>query len=43
MHPFMQGELVVAPNRLLGAGVGGLVGVLLAAAFMALVGPRGTA
>jgi heme/copper-type cytochrome/quinol oxidase subunit 2 len=42
MHPFMQGELVVAPNRLLGAGVGGLVGLLLAAAFMALVGQRGS-
>jgi heme/copper-type cytochrome/quinol oxidase subunit 2 len=35
MHPFMQGELVVAPNRLLGAGVGGFVGLLLGAAVMA--------
>jgi len=38
MHPFMQGELVVAPNRLLGAGVGGLVGLLLATGFVALRG-----
>jgi heme/copper-type cytochrome/quinol oxidase subunit 2 len=41
MHPFMQGELVVAPNRLLGSGVGGLIGLLLAGAFMALRGNRG--
>ena len=41
MHPFMQGELVVAPNRLLGGGVGGLVGLLLAAAFTALRRDRG--
>ena len=42
MHPFMQGELVVAPNRLLGAGVGGLVGLLLAAGFVALRGDGAT-
>lgn len=30
MHPFMNGELVVAPNRLFGAGLGGLAGLLLA-------------
>jgi heme/copper-type cytochrome/quinol oxidase subunit 2 len=42
MHPFMQGELLVAPNRLLGAGVGGLVGLLLAAAFTAGRRIRGT-
>jgi heme/copper-type cytochrome/quinol oxidase subunit 2 len=41
MHPFMQGELVVAPNRLLGAGVGGSVGLLLAAAFAAVRRDRG--
>ena len=43
MHPFMQGELVVAPNRLLGTGVGGLIGLLLAVAFVALRRDRGTA
>jgi heme/copper-type cytochrome/quinol oxidase subunit 2 len=43
MHPFMQGELVVAPNRLLGAGIGGSVGLLLAAAFVAMRRDRGAA
>jgi heme/copper-type cytochrome/quinol oxidase subunit 2 len=43
MHPFMQGELVVAPNRLLGIGVGGLVGLFLAGAFVALRRDRGSA
>ena len=42
LHPFMQGELVVAPNRLLGAGVGGFVGLLLAATVVALLKDRGT-
>ena len=43
MHPFMQGEFVVAPNRLLGAGVGGSVGLLLAAAFVAMRKDKGAA
>jgi heme/copper-type cytochrome/quinol oxidase subunit 2 len=43
LHPFMQGELVVAPNRLLGAGVGGFIGLLLAATFVALRKDRGIA
>ncbi len=30
MHPFMQGELVVAPNRLLGVGIGACIGLLVA-------------
>jgi heme/copper-type cytochrome/quinol oxidase subunit 2 len=42
MHPFMQGELIVAPNRLLGAGVGGFVGLLLATGFVALRGNGAT-
>ena len=29
MHPFMIGELVVAPNRPFTAGVGGAIGVAL--------------
>jgi len=41
MHPFMQGELVVAPNRLLGASLGGLIGLLLAAGPVALLLNRG--
>ena len=36
MHPFMNGELVVAPNRLFGAGLGGAVGVLLAGCAISL-------
>jgi heme/copper-type cytochrome/quinol oxidase subunit 2 len=35
MHPFMQGELIVAPNRLFGGGVGALVGLLLAGTWVA--------
>jgi heme/copper-type cytochrome/quinol oxidase subunit 2 len=30
MHPFMQGELIVAPNRALGAGLGLLAGLAIA-------------
>jgi heme/copper-type cytochrome/quinol oxidase subunit 2 len=41
LHPFMQGELVVAPNRLLGAGAGGFVGLLLATTLVALRKDRG--
>ena len=36
MHPFMIGELVVAPNRLFTAGVGGVIGVALAVLLIAL-------
>lgn len=38
MHPFMVGELVVAPNRLYGAGLGAFVGMLLAGGVLALWG-----
>jgi len=41
MHPFMQGELIVAPNRLAGAGIGACVGLLAAAAFVALRRDKG--
>lgn len=34
MHPFMSGELVVAPNRLFGAGLGSVVGLLLAGSLL---------
>ncbi len=33
MHPFMIGEMVVAPNRTFTAGVGGVIGVALAVLF----------
>ena len=36
MHPFMIGEMVVAPNRTFSAGVGGIVGVALAGLFAAM-------
>ena len=36
MHPFMNGELVVAPNRLFGAGLGSAVGLLLASCAVSL-------
>jgi len=42
MHPFMQGELVVAPNRLLGASVGGCLGLLVAAGLAAVRRDKGT-
>ena len=43
LHPFMQGEMVVAPNRLLGAGVGGCLGLLVAAGLAAVRRDKGTA
>lgn len=36
MHPFMIGEMVVAPNRPFSAGVGGAIGVVLAVLVTAL-------
>jgi cytochrome c oxidase subunit 2 len=42
MHPFMQGELVVAPNRLLGGSIGGFVGLVVAGALAALRGRPAT-
>jgi heme/copper-type cytochrome/quinol oxidase subunit 2 len=36
MHPFMIGEMVVAPNRPFTAGVGGAIGVTLAVLLTAL-------
>ena len=36
MHPFMIGEMVVAPNRTFTAGVGGIVGVALAMLFVGM-------
>jgi heme/copper-type cytochrome/quinol oxidase subunit 2 len=40
MHPFMNGELVVAPNRLFSAGLGGLTGLLLAGCVISLWNSR---
>ena len=40
MHPFMNGELVVEPNRLFGAGVGSFVGLLLAGGLLSFWGGR---
>ncbi|MDP6722114.1 MAG: hypothetical protein QGF59_25850 [Pirellulaceae bacterium] len=36
MHPLMKGELVVAPNRLFGAGLGSAIGFLLASCVITL-------
>lgn len=35
LHPFMNGELVVAPNRLFGAGLWGMIGMMLMGAVFA--------
>jgi len=34
LHPFMQGELIVRPNRAFGAGTGAASGLFLAASFL---------
>lgn len=36
LHPFMQGELIVQPNRLYYGGLGLIVGILLAGGVLAL-------
>jgi len=38
MHPFMQGELIVKPNRVYGASIGLIIGLF--AAFVILFTPR---
>lgn len=41
LHPFMQGELVVGPNRPFHAGIAGTLGVALSAFGLMFVGARG--
>ena len=36
MHPFMNGEMVVAPNRLFGVGIGSAIGFCLAGCALSL-------
>lgn len=41
MHPFMLGEFIVEPNRLLSTGIGLAIGVLLGGFLMVFVGRNG--
>ncbi len=34
MHPFMQGEMIVSPNNLLHAGIGGIIGFVIGLVLM---------
>lgn len=42
MHPFMMGELIVAPNLPLRAGLGGTIGLLVGMTLVGLLRIRGT-
>jgi heme/copper-type cytochrome/quinol oxidase subunit 2 len=43
LHPFMLGELIVRPNRVFGASMGGALGIFIAAFFLMFTAKKSSA